>query len=80
MKKYRVTAAVLCIVLAAAAAVMLLRPQKKDDFSWKPFDKAYFAFVLDDTNEFTAPMYRLFHEKGVPMSAAAISGMLYTRS
>lgn len=36
------------------------------------FDKAYFSFVLDDTNALTYQTYMIFHDYDVPLSCAAI--------
>ena len=49
---------------------------KNNDFQWGTFDKAYFCFVIDDCNEHLEPTYDLFHEKGVPLSVAAITNYL----
>ena len=36
------------------------------------FDKAYFAFVLDDANSYTYSIYQEFHKNGIPLSCAVI--------
>ena len=47
-------------------------------FAWKDFDKAYFAFVIDDCNSFLVPTYDLFHTLEVPLGVAAIVERLNT--
>lgn len=51
---------------------------KLNDFTWKNFDKAYFCFVCDDCNSYLPAIYDLFHEKGIPLSAATIVSTLGT--
>lgn len=46
---------------------------KYNELEWKPFDKAYFAFIIDDSTETLYPMYQKFHAKKVPLSSAAIA-------
>lgn len=45
---------------------------KYNELEWKSFDKAYFAFIIDDSTETLYPMYQKFHVKKVPLSSAAI--------
>ena len=45
---------------------------KYNELEWKSFDKAYFAFIIDDSTETLYPMYQKFHAKKVPLSSAAI--------
>lgn len=49
---------------------------KYNDFAFKEFDKTYFAFVIDDSNETLYPIYKIFHDKGVKLSSATIPGNL----
>lgn len=46
---------------------------KYNELEWKSFDKAYFAFIIDDSTETLYPMYQKFHAKKVPLSSAAIA-------
>ena len=41
------------------------------------FDKAYFAFVVDDCNSFTFECYEVFHKLKVPLCVACIVENLY---
>ena len=50
----------------------MLTLENSNSFEWKTFDKSYFLFIIDDSNEFLAPMYELFHSYGVPLSTACI--------
>lgn len=52
------------------------RNNKWNELHWKPFDKPYFAFVIDDSNDKMPVFYKLFHEKGQPISTACIAIML----
>ena len=52
------------------------RDERANDFDYKKFDKAYYVFTIDDANEYLPDMYDLFHELGVPLSAAIITGNL----
>ena len=45
---------------------------KYNELEWKSFDKAYFAFIIDDSTETLYPMYQKFHAKKVPLSSGAI--------
>ena len=45
---------------------------KYNELEWKSFDKAYFAFIIDDSTETLYPMYQKFHAKKVPLSSAVI--------
>ena len=54
----------------------ILRNEKNNDFAWKPFDKTYFAFVIDDCNSFLPIAYNVFHQAGVPLSSATITSTL----
>ena len=47
-------------------------------FTWKPFDKAYFAFIIDDCNSFTPTCANLFKELEVPLGCAVITSQLDT--
>ena len=53
-----------------------LKSERNNEFRWGKFDKAYFVFVIDDCGYPTYTMYQLFHEKGLPLSSAAIPGRL----
>lgn len=55
-----------------------LRLEKRNDFAWAFFDKAYFAFVIDDCNSFTPKAIRLFMANGIPLSSAVIVDTLDT--
>ena len=46
--------------------------EKQNPFAWKPFDKAYFVFVNDDTNSFFPKALEIFNNENVPLSSAAI--------
>ena len=50
----------------------LLDTGRYNDFAFKEFDKTYFAFVIDDSNNTLYPMYQIFHAKGVKLSSATI--------
>lgn len=52
------------------------RDERANDFDYKEFDKAYYVFTIDDANKYLPDMYDLFHELGVPLSAAIITGNL----
>lgn len=41
-------------------------------FTWKTFDKVYFAITIDDSNKFLAGFYDVAHGKNVPISTACI--------
>lgn len=45
---------------------------KYNELEWKSFDKAYFAFIIDDSTETLYPMYQKFHAKKVPLSSGTI--------
>jgi hypothetical protein len=55
------------------------RNEKNNDFVWGTFDKAYFIFCHDDSNEFLPAAYSAFHSKGVPLSCAAMANHLNIR-
>lgn len=46
--------------------------EKANDFAWKTFDKAYFIFIHDDTNQFLDDAYNAFHAESAPLGAATI--------
>lgn len=46
--------------------------EKANPFAWAAFDKAYFVFIQDDTNQYLEDYAGVFHTKGVPMGAATI--------
>lgn len=54
----------------------LLKAEKGNDFVWGKFDKSYFVFIHDDTNDFLVDTYNAFHNKGVPFGAATIVSRL----
>lgn len=46
--------------------------ESRNPFAWSAFDKSYFVFIHDDTNEHLETYASVFHEKSVPMGAATI--------
>jgi hypothetical protein len=46
--------------------------EKMNGFAWGAFDKAYFVFVVDDSNSYLEGIYNTFHANGVPFSSACI--------
>ena len=50
--------------------------ERKNDFAFGNFDKAYFIFVIDDANSKLYPIYKVFHSKNVKLSSAAIPSNL----
>ena len=52
------------------------RDERANDFDYREFDKAYYVFTIDDANKYLPDMYDLFHELGVPLSPAIITGNL----
>lgn len=46
--------------------------ENRNPFAWSAFDKSYFVFIHDDTNEYLETYAEVFHTKGVPMGAATI--------
>ena len=54
------------------------RNEKVNDFAWKPFDKTYFAFVIDDCNSSLPYFQELFAELNIPLSSATIIDKLNT--
>lgn len=52
--------------------------EDNNEFRWKPFDKSYFAFVIDDCNSFTPTCADLFHTLNKPLGCAVITSTLNT--
>lgn len=48
------------------------RDERMNDFDWKPFDKPYFVFQLDDSNKNVIGHTDVFLEENVPLCYAAI--------
>ena len=46
--------------------------EKANPFAWATFDKSYFVFIHDDTNEYLETYASVFHTKNEPMGAATI--------
>ena len=42
------------------------------DFTWKDFDKSYFAITIDDSNNLLAGFYDVAHSKNIPISTACV--------
>ena len=42
------------------------------DFTWKNFDKSYFAIIIDDSNSLLASLYDVAHLKNIPISTACV--------
>lgn len=55
-----------------------LKNEKLMSFTWNTFDKAYFAFVIDDCNSFTPTCADLFQTLKIPLSSACIIATLNT--
>lgn len=51
---------------------MLLKAEKNNDFAWDTFDKPYFVFIQDDTNDTIAGFADVFVNSGVPLGLASI--------
>ena len=54
----------------------VLKAEKGNDFAWAEFDKPYFIFVHDDTNEYLEGYEEVFRNANVPMSASTIPNAL----
>ena len=50
----------------------ILRNEKANEFEFKPADKSYFCFVIDDCNSFLPLALETFKNNGVPLSSATI--------
>lgn len=49
-----------------------LKLEKQNPFKWKTFDKPYFVFIHDDTNEYLSGYATVFINKNVPLGCATI--------
>ena len=54
----------------------ILRNEKANEFEFKPADKSYFCFVIDDCNSFLPLALETFKNNGVPLSSATIHDRL----
>ena len=46
------------------------------DFTWKAFDKVYFAITIDDSNSALGGFYDVAHSRGIPISTACVASRL----
>ena len=46
------------------------------DFTWKSFDKVYFAITIDDSNSALGEFYDVAHSRGIPISTACVASEL----
>ena len=46
------------------------------DFTWKAFDKVYFAITIDDSNSALGDFYDVAHSRGIPISTACMANKL----
>ena len=46
------------------------------DFTWKSFDKVYFAITIDDSNSALGDFYDVAHSRGIPISTACVASKL----
>lgn len=60
------------VTMAVGIAIAMSSCSSKEDFRWFEFDKAYFVFIHDDTNEYLEYYYEPFRNHDVPFSAATI--------
>ena len=56
----------------------IMRNEKQNEFAWKPVDKTYFAFVMDDCTPALPSMQELFAELQVPLSIGCVVNTLET--
>lgn len=50
----------------------ILNIEHKNDFAWSSFDKPYFVFIVDDTNNYLEGYANVFHSENVPLGCATI--------
>lgn len=52
------------------------RDEKRNDFVYSPFDKAYFVLTIDDANQYLPGVYDTCHSLGIPVCPSIITSNL----